>query len=139
MSQPKTSKSLRSAIAERNELQRAQVMVADCPSRLVLGHITSRWGVLVLVMLLERTHRFSELRRAVGGVSEKMLAQTLDALAYDGLVLRVAHQVVPPHVEYNLTPLGREAAERLEVLVDWIEDNFPLIKQAQETSALKAA
>jgi DNA-binding HxlR family transcriptional regulator len=139
MSQPKTSKSLRSAIAERNELQRAQVMVADCPSRLVLGHITSRWGVLVLVMLLERTHRFSELRRAVGGVSEKMLAQTLDALAYDGLVLRVAHQVVPPHVEYSLTPLGREAAERLEVLVDWIEDNFPLIKQAQETSALKAA
>ncbi|MFS2007909.1 winged helix-turn-helix transcriptional regulator [Duganella sp. CT11-25] len=139
MSQQKTSKSLRAAIAERNELQRAQVMVADCPSRLVLGHITSRWGVLVLVMLLERTHRFSELRRAVGGVSEKMLAQTLDALAYDGLVLRVAHQVVPPHVEYSLTPLGREAAERLEVLVDWIQDNFPLIKQAQEASALKAA
>jgi DNA-binding HxlR family transcriptional regulator len=139
MSQQKTSKSLRAAIAERNELQRAQVMAADCPSRIVLGHITSRWGVLVLVMLLERTHRFSELRRAVGGVSEKMLAQTLDALAYDGLVLRVAHQVVPPHVEYSLTPLGREAAERLEVLVDWIEDNFPLIKQAQQASALKAA
>lgn len=139
MSQQKTSKSLRAAIAERNELQRAQVMAADCPSRIVLGHITSRWGVLVLVMLLERTHRFSELRRAVGGVSEKMLAQTLDALAYDGLVLRVAHQVVPPHVEYSLTPLGREAAERLEVLVDWIEDSFPLIKQAQDASALKAA
>ena len=139
MSQQKTGKSLRAAIAERNELQRAQVMVADCPSRLVLGHITSRWGVLVLVMLLERTHRFSELRRAVGGVSEKMLAQTLDALAYDGLVLRVARQVVPPHVEYSLTPLGREAAERLEVLVDWIEENFPLIEQAQQASALKAA
>jgi DNA-binding HxlR family transcriptional regulator len=105
----------------------------------VLGHITSRWGVLVLVMLLERTHRFSELRRAIGGVSEKMLAQTLDALAYDGLVLRVAHQVVPPHVEYSLTPLGREAAARLEVLVDWIEDNFPLIQQAQDAAALKAA
>lgn len=139
MSQQKTSKSLRATIAERNELQRAQVMVADCPSRLVLGHITSRWGVLVLVMLLERTHRFSELRRAVGGVSEKMLAQTLDALTYDGLVLRVARQVVPPHVEYSLTPLGREAAERLEVLVDWIEDNFPLIQQAQQASTLKAA
>jgi DNA-binding HxlR family transcriptional regulator len=139
MSQQTTSKSLRAAIAERNELQRAQVMVADCPSRLVLGHITSRWGVLVLVMLLERTHRFSELRRAVGGVSEKMLAQTLDALAYDGLVLRVARQVVPPHVEYSLTPLGREAAERLEVLVDWIEDKFPLIRQAQQASDLKAA
>jgi DNA-binding HxlR family transcriptional regulator len=71
-----------------------------------------------------------------------MLAQTLDALAYDGLVLRVAQQVVPPHVEYSLTPLGREAATRLEVLVDWIETNFPLIQQAQDTAdgaAIKAA
>jgi DNA-binding HxlR family transcriptional regulator len=139
MNPPKTSKSLRAAIAERNDPERGQVMAADCPSRIVLGHITSRWGVLVLVMLLDGTHRFSQLRRAVGGVSEKMLAQTLDALAHDGLVLRVAHQVVPPHVEYSLTPLGREAAERLEVLVDWIEDNFPLIKQAQQANALKAA
>ena len=139
MSQHQSSKALRNAIAERNDPERGQVMVAECPSRIVLGHITSRWGVLVLVMLLDGTHRFSALRRAVGGVSEKMLAQTLDALAYDGLVLRVSHQVVPPHVEYSLTPLGREAAERLEVLVDWIEDNFPLIKQAQETAALKAA
>jgi len=129
------SKSLRQTI----ESQRGQVMAADCPSRAVLGHITSRWGVLVLVMLLERTHRFSELRRAVGGVSEKMLAQTLDALAGDGLVLRVAHQVVPPHVEYSLTPLGREAATRLEVLVDWIESNYPLIKQAQDATAQLAA
>jgi DNA-binding HxlR family transcriptional regulator len=139
MSQHKSSKSLRNAIAEHNDPERAQVMVAECPSRIVLGHITSRWGVLVLVVLLDGTHRFSALRRAVGGVSEKMLAQTLDSLAYDGLVSRVAHQVVPPHVEYSLTPLGREAAERLEVLVDWIQDNFPLIKQAQETATLKAA
>lgn len=139
MSEHKSTKSLRNAIIERNDLQRAQVMVADCPSRIVLGHITSRWGVLVLVMLLDGTHRFSALRRAVGGVSEKMLAQTLDALAHDGLVLRVAHQVVPPHVEYSLTPLGRQAAERLEVLVDWIQDNFPQIQQAQEAAALKAA
>jgi len=139
MSEHTSTKSLRNAIIERNDLQRAQVMVADCPSRIVLGHITSRWGVLVLVMLLDGTHRFSALRRAVGGVSEKMLAQTLDALAHDGLVLRIAHQVVPPHVEYSLTPLGRQAAERLEVLVDWIQDNFPLIQQAQEAAALKAA
>ncbi len=136
-----TSKSLLKTIQQmtQQDPQRAQVMAADCPSRAVLGHITSRWGVLVLVMLLERTHRFSELRRAVGGVSEKMLAQTLDALTQDGLVLRVAHQVVPPHVEYSLTPLGRAAAERLEVLVDWIEDNFPLIQQAQQAYTQKAA
>ncbi len=136
-----TSKSLRKTIQQmtQQDPQRARIMASDCPSRAVLGHITSRWGVLVLVMLLERTHRFSELRRAVGGVSEKMLAQTLDALAQDGLVLRVAHQVVPPHVEYSLTPLGREAAARLEVLVDWIEDNFPLIQQAQQAYTPKAA
>jgi len=105
----------------------------------VLGHITSRWGVLVLVVLLDGTHRFSQLRRAIGGVSEKMLAQTLDALAYDGLVLRIAQQVVPPHVEYSLTPLGREAATRLEVLVDWIEDNFAQIRAAQEAAEQQAA
>jgi DNA-binding HxlR family transcriptional regulator len=139
MTEPKTSRSLRKALAAVNDVQRAELMAADCPSRAVLAHITSRWGVLVLVVLLDGTHRFSQLRRAVGGVSEKMLAQTLDALAYDGLVLRVAQQVLPPHVEYSLTPLGREAAERLEVLVDWIEDNFPQIKEAQDAATLAAA
>jgi DNA-binding HxlR family transcriptional regulator len=139
MTEPKTSKSLRNSLAALGDGQRAEVLAADCPSRAVLAHITSRWGVLVLVVLLDGTHRFSQLRRAIGGVSEKMLAQTLDALAYDGLVLRVAQQVLPPHVEYSLTPLGREAAERLEVLVDWIEDNFPQIKQAQEAATVAAA
>jgi len=138
-------KSLRAALSNcvrENDPMQARVLAAECPSRAVLGHITSRWGTLVLIVLLERTHRFSELRRAIGGVSEKMLAQTLDALAYDGLVLRVAQQVVPPHVEYSLTPLGREAATRLEVLVDWIETNFPLIQQAQDAAhaaTIKAA
>lgn len=132
---------LNNSVGGSDPLQ-ARVLAAECPSRAVLGHITSRWGTLVLIVLLERTHRFSELRRAIGGVSEKMLAQTLDALAYDGLVLRVAQQVVPPHVEYSLTPLGHEAATRLEVLVDWIETNFPLIQQAQDAAhaaTIKAA
>lgn len=138
-------KSLRATLGNRlrdGDPLQARVLAAECPSRAVLGHITSRWGTLVLIVLLERTHRFSELRRAIGGVSEKMLAQTLDALACDGLVLRVAQQVVPPHVEYSLTPLGREAATRLEVLVDWIETNFPLIQQAQDdahAATIKAA
>ena len=135
MTEPTTSRSLRKTLAAISAGQRAELLAADCPSRAVLAHITSRWGVLVLVVLLDGTHRFSQLRRAVGGVSEKMLAQTLDALAHDGLVLRVAQQVLPPHVEYSLTPLGRGAAERLEVLVDWIEDNFPQIKQAQAAAA----
>lgn len=139
MTELKTSKSLRATLATLDDGQRAELLAADCPSRAVLAHITSRWGVLVLVVLLDGTHRFSQLRRAIGGVSEKMLAQTLDALAYDGLVLRVAQQVLPPHVDYSLTPLGREAAMRLEVLVDWIQDNFPQIKQAQEAATVAAA
>ena len=139
MHPPATSRSLRNTLARRNSEGRGELLAAECPSRAVLGHITSRWGVLVLVVLLDGTHRFSQLRRAIGGVSEKMLAQTLDALAYDGLVLRVAQQVVPPHGEYSLTPLGREAASRLEVLVDWIEDNFPLIRAAQDAAEQQAA
>ena len=139
MTEPTTSKSLRNSLAAVSDSERAELLAADCPSRAVLSHITSRWGVLVLVVLLDGTHRFSQLRRAVGGVSEKMLAQTLDALAFDGLVLRVAQQILPPHVEYSLTPLGREAAVRLEVLVDWIEDSFPQIKQAQQAATTAAA
>ena len=72
------------------------VNVADCPSRAILDHVTSRWGVLLLAELLDGTHRFSELRRAVGGISEKMLAQTLQTLERDGFVHRHAHPVIPP-------------------------------------------
>ncbi|WP_022980926.1 helix-turn-helix domain-containing protein [Ideonella sp. B508-1] len=102
-------------------VRRGNLLAADCPSREVLKQFTSRWGVLVLLVLKTRTHRFAELRRPVGGVSERMLAQTLQWLEGDGLVLRQAFDVVPPHVEYSLTPLGREAAERVRQLADWIE------------------
>jgi DNA-binding HxlR family transcriptional regulator len=97
----------------------------------VLKHVTSRWGVLVLIALEARTHRFSELRRQIGGVSERMLAQTLQWLESDGIVRRVAYDVVPPHVEYSLTPLGHEAAEKVRSLADWIEINLPRIERAR--------
>jgi DNA-binding HxlR family transcriptional regulator len=127
----KTSKSLRAALSRRSGGP-GNVLASDCPSRAVLSHVTSRWGVLVLVVLLGGMHRFSQLRKEVGGVSEKMLAQTLVALEGDGFVLRTALPVIPPHVEYSLTPLGREVAGRLELLVDWIEDNLPRILTPQE-------
>lgn len=126
----KSSKSLRAALSRRSA-RPGNVLAPECPSRAVLSHVTSRWGVLVLVVLLGGMHRFSQLRKEVGGVSEKMLAQTLVALESDGFVLRTALPVIPPHVEYSLTPLGREVAERLEVLVDWIEDNLPRIVAPQ--------
>lgn len=108
-------------------VRRGDVLSADCPSREVLKHMTSRWGVLVLVILLGGMHRFSELRRKIGGVSEKMLSQTLQGLESDGLIDRKSLPVVPPHVEYRLTPLGREAAGHLEVMVNWIEEKIPQI------------
>ncbi len=103
-----------------------------CPSRIVLDHLSSRWGTLVLRALIGGTRRFSELRRAIGGVSEKMLAQTLHALERDGLVERTAYPVVPPKVEYRLTDLGREAATHVDVLLTWIEDLVPVILRHQE-------
>ncbi len=112
-------------------LRRGNLFSEKCPSREVLKHVTSRWGVLVLVALLDGTHRFSDLRRKIGGVSEKMLAQTLQWLEADGFVLRVSYPVVPPHVEYSLTPLGRQVGQRVEGLVDWIQSNLSQILAAQ--------
>ena len=97
------------------------VMNERCPSRQILNHVTSRWGVLVLIALQDGTHRFSALRRRVGGVSERMLAQTLRALEEDVFVRRTAHAVVPPHVDYDLTPPGHEVAIRVRALAECIE------------------
>ncbi|MGB6008956.1 winged helix-turn-helix transcriptional regulator [Castellaniella sp.] len=115
--------------------QRGNLLAEACPSRDVLKHMTSRWGVLVLRVLAGGTHRFSALRRAIGGVSERMLAQTLQWLENDGLVDRTAFDVVPPHVEYSLTPLGREAAGKVGALADWIEINLPQILAGREPAA----
>ncbi|MER5744588.1 winged helix-turn-helix transcriptional regulator [Streptomyces sp. NPDC059913] len=103
-----------------------------CPSRPVLEHVTSRWGVLVLAALLERSYRFSELRREVGGVSEKMLAQTLQTLERDGFVHRDAKPVIPPRVDYALTALGREAAEQVWALARWAERSVDAVRVARE-------
>ena len=114
---------------------RGNLLVPACPSRLVLEHITSRWGVLALIILQGGTHRFGELRRAIGRVSERMLAQTLQRLESDGLIKRVALQTVPPHVEYSLTTLGWQASEKVKALADWIEISMPEINRAR-TKAL---
>ena len=116
-------------------MRRGEVLATECPSREILKHVTSQWGVLVLVALMEGTHRFSELRRKVGGVSEKMLAQTLQKLEQDGFIRRVSYPVVPPHVEYSLTPLGDGIGRQVEALTDWIEINLPTIIKVQQTQA----
>ena len=107
------------------QLRAGNLFAEQCPSRDVLKHVTSRWGVLILVALRDGTHRFSELRRKMGGVSEKMLAQSLQALEMDGFVNRVSRPVVPPHVEYSLTQRGEQVSEKVAALADWIELNLP--------------
>ncbi|MFJ2605800.1 winged helix-turn-helix transcriptional regulator [Streptomyces sp. NPDC091279] len=97
------------------------VFAKGCPSRGTLEHITGRWGGLTLGALYEGSLRFNELRRRVDGVSEKMLSQTLQALERDGLVHREAQPTNPPRVDYELTPLGREVADRLLSLMRLLE------------------
>jgi DNA-binding HxlR family transcriptional regulator len=110
------------SISLLERIRTGEVLARDCPSRDILNHVCSRWGVLVLVVLLDGMHRFSELRRKIGGVSEKMLSQTLQSL----------EPVVPPHVEYRLTAMGEEVALQMDGLTTWIEQNLPRILEARE-------
>lgn len=111
--------------------QRGDLMAPDCPSRPVIQHLTSRWGTLVMVALALGPHRFAELRRRIRGISERMLAQTLQELEADGFVLRVAQAVVPPRVDYSLTPLGQDAAIHVVALAGWVEENLPKVMAAR--------
>ncbi|MDH2068239.1 helix-turn-helix domain-containing protein [Pantoea sp. GD03673] len=117
------------------KFSRGELLNVNCPSRDVLKRVTSRWSVLILLALQDQTLRFSALRRAVGGVSERMLAQNLRYLEEDGFVQRIAYDVVPPHVEYRLTALGREVSEQVVGLADWLELNLSRILAQREKSA----
>ena len=105
------------------QMKRGHVFDANCRSREVLMHLTGKWHVLLLIALRDGTMRFAELRRKVNGVSERMLAKSLQQLESHRLLVRTSYPVVPPHVEYTLTPLGQEAAKLLAELTDWIEEN----------------
>lgn len=98
----------------------------------MLDHIVSKWGMLVMLALAVRSSRYAELRRRVGGVSERMLALTLRTLEEDGFVSRRDYGEVPPRVEYSLTPLGRGLAQQLEALGRWIATNTPRVLAARE-------
>ncbi len=126
---------MKKAAAKTTQYRQGDLMSDACPSREVLKHITSRWGTLTLVALQDGTLRFSELRRTIGGVSERMLAHTLQQLEGDGMVERIAYPVVPPHVEYRLTALGKEAAQRVRGLADWIEASLPRVQKVWDRKA----
>ncbi|GAA2333077.1 winged helix-turn-helix transcriptional regulator [Streptomyces violaceusniger] len=100
--------------------ERYDVFHTDCPARDVVDHVTSRWGVWVLISLRSNDLRFYELRESIRGISEKMLAQTLRALVQDGLVWREVEPTTPPQVTYGLTEFGRDIGEPLTELFDRI-------------------
>jgi len=115
---------------------KADVLSAKCPSREILDHVTSTWGCLILVVLQEKTYRFSELRRRIDGVSEKMLSQTLKTLEADGFISKRDYKEIPPRVEYSLTSLGKEVAQHVHALAGWVEKNAVKIVSHQKKSAV---
>jgi DNA-binding HxlR family transcriptional regulator len=105
---------------------------ANCPTRLVLDRIADKWAVLVLGLLAGGPARFNAIRRAIEGVSQKMLSQTLKSLERDGLVHRKAIATVPVTVEYSITPLGRTLALTVDGLRVWAEANIAEVQTAQD-------
>lgn len=99
---------------------RYEVFHTDCPARNAVDHVTSKWGIWVLISLLSNDLRFYELRESIQGISEKMLAQSLRALVQDGLVWRKVEPTTPPQVTYGLTEFGRDVGEPLTELFDRI-------------------
>jgi len=114
--------------------ERGNVLASACPSRQILNHLTSRWGALVLVSLHSGTKRFSELRRAIDGVSERMLTKTLQELEADGMLIRKSYNTVPPQVDYTLTEFGSQASNKMFELVDWLEMNLGNILASQQNT-----
>ncbi len=129
---PKSTKAIR--------FRKGNLFAPDCPTRHILDDVTSRWGSLVLVLLLQEScYRFSELAYLIGGVSDKMLAQTLRALEEDGFVLRTVRATKPPKVEYSLTTLGQELAQRMQRLTSFIEANVASVMANRAAAAKKTA
>ena len=122
------------AITQRKPMSCNRPMVNDrsCPSRLILDHLADKWAVLIVVRLAFGTLRFAELRRAVDGISQKMLTVTLRDLERDGLVIRKLYASVPPRVEYSLTTLGSSLVDKVNELCAWAEANSAEILKARE-------
>jgi DNA-binding HxlR family transcriptional regulator len=111
------------------------VLRAQCGTREVLELIANKWTALVIHTLASGTRRYGELRREIEGISQKMLTQTLRGLERDGLVSRTVHPVVPPRVEYELTPLGKSLKGPLCALCQWAESHLEELHEARRRYA----
>lgn len=105
--------------------------IVTCTSRDVLANLATKWAPLILRQLALGEKRYSELRGAIGGISEKMLAQTLRELERDGFISRTSYPVIPPHVVYALTPLGSACATHVATLLGWIEHHVRDLRDAR--------
>lgn len=110
-----------------------------CPIREILDLVGDKWSVLIVVLLGRRTYRFTELHRAIEGISQRMLTLTLRALVRDGLVTRTPHATVPPRVDYSLTELGRTLLGPLSALDTWANEHRDDIITARERHDLQQA
>ncbi|AZP18625.1 winged helix-turn-helix transcriptional regulator [Streptomyces aquilus] len=116
------------------------VFLRDCPTRAVLEVIASKWTMLVLVALEDgRPMRFTELRRRLDGVTQKVLTATLRSLEREGLLAREVYPTVPPRVEYRLTVLGREVGALIQHITDWSQANIDTIRAARRQFDERAA
>jgi DNA-binding HxlR family transcriptional regulator len=109
-----------------------------CEVRQILDRVADKWSLLVIALLEDRTLRFSELRRMVDGISQRMLTVTLRQLERDGLVERTVYPVVPPRVDYALTPMGRSLHATIQALVTWTEAHQERIAAARDAYDVRA-
>ena len=115
---------------------RPDVFNPNCDSRQVLTLLGDRWTMLVIYALSRGARRHGELKRTIGGISQKMLTQTLRMLERDGIVRRRAYPSVPPRVEYRLTPLGRTILRPLRSVCRWAEKHVPEVRTARERASI---
>ncbi|MFF2353768.1 winged helix-turn-helix transcriptional regulator [Kitasatospora sp. NPDC058115] len=127
--------------AQRRSAARAgyDAYLAECPARQLLERIGDKWVSLIVNALADGPQRYSDLRRRLAGVSEKMLTQTLRSLERDGLLTRTVTASVPARVDYALTPLGAGLLPLLRAIKDWAEENMPEVLAHREAHDGRAA
>lgn len=118
---------------------RPNVLDQNCQSRQALERLADKWTCLIVYALLDGPRRHGELKRTIQGISQKMLTQTLRSMEADGLVRRDVIDVIPPHVEYALTPLGQTLSEPLVAICQWAMDHLPEMQTARALNAQNAA
>ncbi len=115
------------------------VLNQNCESRQALERIADKWTCLIVYALLDEPRRHGELKRMIEGISQKMLTQTLRSMEADGLITRTVIHVIPPHVEYGLTPLGQTLSDPLVAICQWAMNHVPEMQAAHEANSREKA